>query len=94
MKYVSTFEVDLGEARVTTPGPRDMSTEVVIGYGTGFSEPMDLDLPGFPGPERLFESDLVTDPSDLFCASLEHYGNGWEREDYNKRAVWYATGRN
>jgi hypothetical protein len=63
--YVSTFEVGLGEARVTTPGPRDMSTELYIEYGD--HEPMNLDLSWFQGDGRLFEIDLETRPRDLFA---------------------------
>lgn len=63
--YTTTFEVGLGEALVTTPGPRDISTELYIDYGD--FEPMNLDLFWFQGVGRLFEVDLVTDPPDLFA---------------------------
>ena len=63
--YTTTFEVGLGEARVTTPGPRDLGTELLIQYGD--FEPMNLNLAVFPGPGRLFEIDLGSDPPDLFA---------------------------
>lgn len=63
--YTTTFEVGLGEARVTTPGPNDLSTELYIEYGD--FEPMNLDLLWFQGVGTLFEIDLGTDPPDLFA---------------------------
>jgi hypothetical protein len=65
--YTTTFEVGLGEARVTTPGPNDLSTELQISYGTGYSEPMNLDLSWYQGDGRVFEIDLDTDPNALFA---------------------------
>ena len=63
MNYVSTFEVGLGEARVITPGPTDMSTELYINYGTGYFEPMNMDVFG----DDRFEVDLETEPAHHFA---------------------------
>jgi hypothetical protein len=63
--YTTTFEVGLGEARVTTPGPNDLSTELYLEYGD--FEPMNFDLSWFQGDGPLFEVDLGTDPPDLFA---------------------------
>jgi len=61
--YTTTFEVGLGEARVSTPGPQDLSTETYYSYGTGFFEPMNMDISALP----TIEVDLGTDPPDLFA---------------------------
>ncbi|MCC6402539.1 MAG: PEP-CTERM sorting domain-containing protein [Fimbriimonadaceae bacterium] len=65
--YRTSVEVGLGEVGVTTPGPTDLSTELRMGYGAGFFEPMDLDLSAFSDSGRLFELDLVTHPPELFA---------------------------
>lgn len=41
-----TFEVGLGEAMVTTPGPNDLSTGLEFGYGTNFHAPWTWTCPG------------------------------------------------
>lgn len=65
--YTTSVEVGRGEARVTTPGPNDLSTTLGVAYGTGYFAPMDLDLSAFQNVGRLIEIDLATDPPDLFA---------------------------
>ena len=63
--YTTSFDIDRGEARVTTPGPNDLSTELEFAYGLW--QPMNLDLSWFQGQGRLFQIHLATNPRDLFA---------------------------
>lgn len=59
--YTTTFEVGLAEARVTTPGPNDLSTELRISYGTFPHSALNMDLT----VDTTFEIDLDTSPDGL-----------------------------
>ena len=91
--YTTTFEVGLGEARVTTPGPNDLSTELEFGYGKNFHAPLDLDLSWFQGPGELFEIDLATDPPNLFAEVWSiNVKDGQGRSSTNSRPGLRAGG--
>ena len=61
--YTTSFEVGLGEALVTTPGPQDLSTQLNISYGTDLFEPLRLNMTS----EDRFEIMLQTDPFGLLA---------------------------
>jgi hypothetical protein len=84
--YTTTFEVGLGEARVVTPGPNDLSTELDIAYGTGFGQFMRLDLSWFQGVGPMLEIDLGTRPRDLFAEVWSvYFSDGQGRSIINSR---------
>lgn len=63
--YTSFLDIGGHGAKVTTPGPNDLGTELLITYGR--IHPFNLDLSQYTSPGTLFEIDLATSPPDLFA---------------------------